>query len=148
MMKSAILATLFGLSPAHAAGSCTSTVTLTPPEGKPLTLQVEIARTLEEREKGLMFRQHLDAGKGMLFTWPHADLRYMWMKNTFIPLDMIFADNGRVTGIVHDAVPHDLTPLTAGGPADAVVEVPGGYTGKMAIGAGWRLTVKDCGAGE
>jgi uncharacterized protein len=94
-----------------------------------LHVKVEIARNDPERQRGLMFRQKLEPGRGMIFLFEHPEKLKFWMKNTYIPLDMIFigADK-RVVGIEENAEP--LT-LTSRGPDDAdsqfVLEVPGGW---------------------
>ncbi|MDB4970935.1 MAG: hypothetical protein JWN44_6624 [Myxococcales bacterium] len=94
-----------------------------------LHVKVEIARNDPERQRGLMFRQKLESGRGMIFLFEHPERLKFWMKNTYIPLDMIFigADK-RVVGIEENAEP--LT-LQSRGPDDAdsqfVLEVPGGW---------------------
>jgi uncharacterized protein len=94
-----------------------------------LKVDVEVARTDPERARGLMFRQSLASGKGMLFLFPHSERLKFWMKNTYIPLDMIFIDEAkRVVYVEENAEP--LT-LQGRGPADVdsryVLEVPGGW---------------------
>ncbi len=92
-------------------------------------VKVEIARSEPERQRGLMFRQKLDGGRGMIFLFEQPDTLKFWMKNTYIPLDMIFigADK-RVVYVEENAEP--LT-LQNRGPADEdsqfVLEVPGGW---------------------
>ncbi len=92
-------------------------------------VKVEIARSDPERQRGLMFRQHLEPGRGMIFLFEYPQHLMFWMKNTYIPLDMIFigADR-RVVYVEENAEP--LT-LQNRGPADEdsqfVLEVPGGW---------------------
>ena len=74
-------------------------------------IRVELARTEAERERGLMYRNHLDADTGMLFIFERPGPLTFWMKNTFIPLDMIFIGADRhIVGIVENAVPETETP--------------------------------------
>lgn len=77
-----------------------------------VTFNVDIADTEVARERGLMYRKDVPFGTGMLFMFDHPQLVNMWMKNTLVPLDMVFADKmGEVTYLVRDAIPHDLTPV-------------------------------------
>lgn len=102
---------------------------------------VEVADDAEERARGLMFVERLGPMEGMLFVYEReSDGIAFWMKNTLIPLDMIFADgDGRVVSVHADAVPGDLTPIPAGAPARFVLEVPGGRAAALGIGAGDAL---------
>lgn len=103
-------------------------------------IQVEIVDTPGKREVGLMYRRHLDRDSGMLFVFPRPQAVSFWMKNTIIPLDMIFADpSGRVIGIIANAEPYSVKRL---GPFDTtlyVVEVNGGYTAGHGVAVGDRL---------
>lgn len=96
-------------------------------DGSKSNFHVDLAVTPEQQEHGLMFRKKLDMDHGMLFLWPVDQPVSMWMKNTLIPLDMLFVDReGRIVKIISNAVPNDLTPLSSGGPVRAVVEIGGG----------------------
>lgn len=123
--------------------ACTPTVTLKN-GSQVLQVQVETALTPEEQQKGLMFRTELAAGHGMVFIWPEAQQRYFWMKNTLIPLDMIFAGHGKVLGVIENAIPHDETPRGVEGEADAVLEVNAGYAAQNGIGPGWEMHTTLC----
>src|SRR3989338_9378322 len=68
-------------------------------------LDVELARTDEELEKGLMFRERLDEGQAMLFIFPSEEVRPFWMKNTLIPLDIIFISSAKVIVDIKTAEP-------------------------------------------
>jgi uncharacterized membrane protein (UPF0127 family) len=108
--------------------------------GARVSVVVELARTDAERMKGLMYRTELAPDAGMLFLFDESAAHEFWMKNTFIPLDMIFiAEDGRISGIVARAVPGDLTPRTAGGPSRYVLEVNGGWAAKHGVQAGDRV---------
>jgi uncharacterized protein len=117
-------------------------VAISTPEGKQLAaLSVEIADDTTKREVGLMYRKHLDEYAGMIFVFPEPAHLAFWMKNTVIPLDMIFADQtGRITGIVANAVPFSETPLGAPGLAQYVLEVNGGFAARHSIVAGDRMS--------
>ena len=101
---------------------------------------VEIADTAAEREHGLMDRDHVAASAGMLFVYSAPEHAYFWMKNTLIPLDIIFADQtGRVTVVHSDAIPGDLTPLDGGEGVQYVLEINGGLAARMGIAPGAEL---------
>jgi uncharacterized membrane protein (UPF0127 family) len=100
-------------------------------------LSVEVARTDAERARGLMERRELAPDTGMLFVFEETAEHPFWMKNTLIPLDMIFvSEEGRILGIVARATPGDLSPRSAGGPSRYVVEVAGGWCEARGVAAG------------
>ncbi len=101
---------------------------------------VEVADDPEERSKGLMFVEHMASGAGMLFIYDRPQPVAFWMKNTLIPLDMIFADARGVVRKVHSgAVPEDLTPIEGGGDIQYVLEINGGLAGSLGIDEGSEL---------
>ncbi len=101
---------------------------------------VEIMRTPEERSKGLMHRRQLDAKHGMLFDFGGAVIARMWMKNTYIPLDMLFIrENGAIANIAADTVPHSLDVLSSEGDVHYVLEINAGLTKRLGIKAGDRV---------
>lgn len=101
---------------------------------------VELADTAEARNKGLMFRESLPRGAGMLFIYERPQPASFWMKNTLIPLDMIFVDvTGRVTRVHNMAVPGDLTPIDGGQAVYAVLEINGGLAAQYGIGPGSEM---------
>ena len=105
-------------------------------------ISAEVAATPEARERGLMNRAALPAGRGMLFIYPAPRLVAFWMKNTLIPLDMIFVDDSGVIVRVHEnAVPGDETPIPSGAPVRYVLEIGGGQARALGIGPGTVLAV-------
>ena len=101
---------------------------------------VEIADTEATREKGLMFRKKLPEGQGMLFDFKREQDVAFWMKNTYIPLDMIFIrGNGRILRIARDTEPLSTALIPSGGPVRAVLEVIGGTAEKLGIAPGDRV---------
>jgi uncharacterized membrane protein (UPF0127 family) len=113
--------------------------------GKSLTVQVELADTDAKRERGLMFRKELRDGQGMLFLFDEEGEHTFWMKDTLIPLDLIFVDaSGRVTGIIAQARPLTLQPRS-GGPSRMVLEVPGGWAAAHGVRVGDRMRVEGLG---
>jgi uncharacterized membrane protein (UPF0127 family) len=117
----------------------TANVILQGPQGQKITLQAEVADDEPEREAGLMFRTKLVSGTAMLFVFPQAQHLSFWMKNTPLPLDILFFNNGNYVATVPWAKPYDETPLSPPEPADQVLEVPGGWGAGNGIGPGWRL---------
>jgi len=98
---------------------------------------VEIAKTAEERSIGLMFREKLGQKEGMLFLYPKNQVIKMWMKNTFIPLDMIFVNNyGEIIEIYKMTTPKNLTPIGPDLKLKAVLEINGGLTTYLNINKG------------
>ena len=101
---------------------------------------VEIADTEQARERGLMFRKELPPGRGMLFDFHREQQVGFWMKNTLIPLDMIFIDGrGRIVSIEQDAKPMSEDVIMSGGQVRAVLEVDGGTARRLGIAPGDRV---------
>ena len=101
------------------------------------TWQVELASDGQSRAKGLMFRESMAEKSGMLFRFDATGPVSMWMKNTLIPLDMIFADEaGLVTHIHKGAVPHSLEVISSNGPVRYVLEVNAGEADKFGVAIG------------
>jgi uncharacterized membrane protein (UPF0127 family) len=102
--------------------------------------QVEMAITSEEKERGLMFRRELPEGQGMLFDFGTDQPVAFWMKNTYIPLDMIFIrGDGRILRIAENTEPLSEKNIPSGGPVRAVLEVIGGTAKKLGIAPGDRV---------
>ena len=118
-------------------------VTVDSPSGRSTTVTVEVARTDDELQRGLMFREKLAPGTGMLFVFGDSSDHSFWMKNTLIPLDMIFiAEGGTVAGIVERAEPLSLVERSVGRPSRWVLEVPGGFAAEHGIRAGDRVRIE------
>jgi uncharacterized membrane protein (UPF0127 family) len=101
---------------------------------------VEVARTDEERQRGLMFRKELAEGKGMLFDFkPDQDVA-MWMRNPYIPLDMLFINgDGTIRRIAENTEPLSEKTIASGGPVRGVLEVIGGTARKLGIAPGDKV---------
>nr|WP_321457263.1 DUF192 domain-containing protein [uncultured Cohaesibacter sp.] len=101
---------------------------------------IELAVDDDTRMKGLMFRTKLEAGHGMLFDFGKTEPVYMWMKNTYISLDMIFANpNGTIHHIVKGTTPLSESIIGSAGPVRYVLEVPKGTSDALGIKPGDRL---------
>ncbi|HXN82119.1 MAG TPA: DUF192 domain-containing protein [Myxococcales bacterium] len=125
---------------APARKGATATVRFETPRG-PWLVEVELARTPEERARGLMFRTALAPDHGMLFVFEETAERSFWMHDTLLSLDMIFLGDDRVVaGVVADATPRTDTPRTVHRPSRYVVEVVGGEARAHAVGPGARAS--------
>jgi hypothetical protein len=102
--------------------------------------QVEVADDDAERTKGLMFREQLAPDAGMLFLYPRPVGIVMWMKNTPLPLDMLFVDQqGTITSIAADTVPYSTDRIPADRPVIGVLEVNAGTAARLKIAPGDRI---------
>lgn len=107
---------------------------------KTFTIRVEVARSQQEQAKGLMFRTAMGADEGMIFPFDPPRGASFWMRNTVIPLDLVFiAPDGRISNIAANAVPYDETPLESVGSARAVLELNGGRAAQLGIVPGDRV---------
>jgi uncharacterized protein len=98
---------------------------------------VEVAGTVAEQAKGLMFRTELADDVGMIFPFPQPRPASFWMKNTVIPLDIIFVrSNGTIESIAENTVPYSTDSVASGEPVAAVLELRGGLTAELGIAAG------------
>lgn len=102
--------------------------------------RVEIADDPDERMQGLMFRKSLAPDAGMLFLSGRTEMQSFWMKNTEIPLDLLFiAKNGRIADLHERSVPFSLQPIASKVPVWAVLEVVGGTVAKLGVKPGDRV---------
>lgn len=116
------------------------TAVLEPPGRAPVTVRVEIADTEARRQQGLMFRKTLLPDRGMLFMFEQSGHLSFWMRNTFIPLDMIFIDsNRRVLGVVENTTPLTDTRCEVDGDSQYVLEVNAGFSRKYGVGPGTKI---------
>lgn len=103
-------------------------------------VRVEVADTGVKRETGLMYRKHLDEDAGMIFVFTKPEHQTFWMKNTEIPLDMIFAGaSGRIIGIAENAVPFSERMVSVAGDSQYVLEVNGGFCKRHGVRSGDAL---------
>jgi len=115
-------------------------VRLVTASGELVVVKAELAITDEARRRGLMYRDRLDDSEGMLFVFQEEAEHPFWMKNTKIPLDMLFLDSGRsVVGILRNTRPMSEKSLTVGVPSRYVLEVPGGFCDRHGIHSRDRL---------
>lgn len=109
-------------------------------DGREHAFVVEVARTTEEQARGLMFRESLGANEGMIFPIEPPRPASFWMKNTLIPLDMLFVRaDGTIARIAAETVPHSLEPVRSGEPVAAVLELRGGRAAELGIEEGDRV---------
>ena len=113
-------------------------------DGSKIDFDVEVAKTDEQQERGLMFRKNLAPNAGMIFIWPEDQVINMWMKNTEIPLDMLFvAHDGKIVKVLANTVPFDLTNLSSDQPVRAVIEIGGGGADRQNIRVGDRINASE-----
>ncbi len=127
---------MLGASGATAQQFPVDTVTIKTDKGE-FVFKTEIAITNEQRRMGLMFRKSMAEDAAMLFSWKEPQPVSMWMKNTYISLDMIFIlQNGKVANIARATTPLSLDTVSSAGPVGAVLEVIAGTADKIGLKAG------------
>jgi uncharacterized membrane protein (UPF0127 family) len=105
-----------------------------------LNFSVQVADTPDEQELGLMNRSHMASASGMLFAFTAPKRAQFWMKNTLIPLDMLFANqNGQIMRVHENAIPQDLSVIDGGAGVQFVLEINGGLARRMGVQAGDQL---------
>jgi len=105
--------------------------------GRKVLFHVEVAVTPEEHARGLMYRSRLADDAGMVFVFEEPSIQRFWMKNTLIPLDMIFIGKDRkIVGVVENAAPETETERMVGAPSQYVLEISGGLSAKLGIHRG------------
>ncbi len=105
------------------------------------SFKVEVARTENDQARGLMFRESLAPDAGMIFPMDPPRWASFWMKNTVIPLDMIFIRaDGTIARIAAETVPYSLDPVDSGEPVAAVLEIAGGRAAALGIAEGDRVS--------
>jgi len=143
----ALFIIIAGCQSAPVIGAATTQLTLVSLQIKtakgPLNFKVEIARTPEEQARGLMFRASLPEFGGMIFPMVPPREASFWMKDTVIPLDMIFIrSDGTIARIAANTIPYDLTPVSSGEPVVAVLEIAGGRAEALGIAENNRVIWK------
>ncbi|CAI3951168.1 UPF0127 family (PDB:3M7A) [Commensalibacter communis] len=115
-------------------------LTIVTKNGQKHEFSVEIAKTPMQQEVGEMFRTSIPENGGMLFVWPAPQVSNMWMKNTVVPLDMVFIDmNHYIRAIAENTVPYSLAPISSQGAVIATLELQGGITEKLGITVGDKI---------
>jgi hypothetical protein len=140
LLATILLAAVLALTGARAGAQLqkfeTSSLTITTAQGD-RHFVIELALTAAQQEQGLMYRRELAPDAGMLFIFPQTQPTAFWMKNTLIPLDMLFiAADGRVADIHERAVPQSEANIPAKMPVKAVLEVNGGTVARLGIKRG------------
>jgi len=108
-----------------------------------VSLEVEVVATPAKRRKGLMYRREMGRREGMLFVFPEEEKRTFWMKNTYLPLDIIYLDRERrVVSISKGAKPLSTSRYPSEGPAMYVLEVLAGVAGELGVQKGQQLEVE------
>ena len=143
-------------SPGAAQSATSAAVAVHPVSGLPVvaltvthaskrhSFRVEVARSDDEQERGLMFRTAMGADEGMIFPYSPPRRVAFWMHNTVIPLDIVFVGaDRRIINVAANAVPYSDAPLASAGPVSNVLEINGGLAAKLGIGPGdavdWQL---------
>jgi uncharacterized membrane protein (UPF0127 family) len=130
---------LCAAAPLRAMAAGTVPLEVDTADGRKLGFVVEVAATAEEQQTGLMWRRSVPADGGMLFVF-HGERKIgMWMKNTLVPLDMLFvAADGTIRSVAH-GVPQSLEDIASPGPVLAVVELAGGTAERLGIRPGDKV---------
>jgi uncharacterized protein len=114
-----------------------SSVVIETAGGGKFRFNVEMAETMAQQAQGLMFRRQMAADAGMLFPYAAPQVAAFWMKNTFIPLDMLFiAADGRISHIHPNAAPQSEASISSKGPVKAVLELNGGLAARLGVRVG------------
>jgi len=108
----------------------------------PDTVDAEVARTAEERAKGLMYRDTVPPGSGMLFVFDQVAPQSFWMANTYVPLDIAFMDASYTVVDIQQMAPLTTESHESGAPALFALEVPGGWFAAHGVGVGSQATVE------
>ena len=142
-MAAALAALAFaGSAPAHATGPAplpVETITVDSDHG-PVKFRVEVAGDHDSQERGLMFRKTMAPDAGMLFDFHGLVETSFWMKNTLIPLDIVFIRaDGTISSIAPQATPLSETPIPSGEPVRAVLEINGGRAAQLGIEPGGKV---------
>jgi uncharacterized membrane protein (UPF0127 family) len=140
MIRTAALATVFAIAAGGVSAACSESAVDLRGDWGSARFTVEVADDAAERAQGLMNRPSMPRSAGMLFLYEAPQRATFWMRNTLIPLDMIFMDpTGTVTRIHENAVPLDETTIDGGPGVQAVLEINGGLARAIGIDVGSEL---------
>jgi hypothetical protein len=131
-----------GLAAIGGAAACEAQprVAISTQSGREVVFQVEVADTPAKRELGLQYRKELGSDRGMIFLFAAEAPQTFWMKNTPIPLDMIFINRDRrIVGIIEQTVPYSLESRSVKAPSQYVLEINGGLAKRHGIQTGDRV---------
>jgi len=133
------LISLLALAPAASIALTVKTITIDTPKG-PHAFKVEMAEDHASQEKGLMFRKTMAADAGMLFDFHQDVMTSFWMKNTVLPLDIVFIrSDGAISSIAANAVPYSLAPIPSSEPVRAVLELNAGRAKALGLEPGSKV---------
>jgi len=125
--------------PSAIAGGATDTLVVKTSKSD-VTFTIETADTPEKQALGLMFRRSIGENAGMLFVYPNPQIIRMWMRNTYISLDMVFiSSDGVIAGIARNTEPFSEDTIASSRPVTAVLEISGGRAAALGIVAGDRV---------
>ena len=141
LISGLVLGVFLTIVPAHASSAKAKLERVTvEAAGGVQVFQVEVVREERARNRGLMYRRHLATDHGMLFDYDPPVAVGFWMKNTYIPLDIIFiANDGKIIRIAENAVPFSLDHIPSGGKIRGVLEINGGLSAKLGIKVGDKV---------
>ncbi|MEG9526123.1 MAG: DUF192 domain-containing protein [Hyphomicrobiales bacterium] len=139
MIMAAPVPAVLAQAPARATAAAGEPLTIVTKAG-PKRFNVEVMRDDAGRSRGLMFRRHMAADHGMLFDFEREEPVTMWMKNTYLPLDMVFIrPDGTISRIAADTEPLSTAIIPSGSPVSAVLELNAGTAAKLGIQPGDRI---------
>ncbi len=120
------------------------TLQIATPDARIHRFRIWVADNDMRRARGLMFVKALEDDQGMLFLYPTEQTISMWMKNTYIPLDMLFIDStGKIVHVVHNTTPLSLDTIASKQPASAVLELKGGTAERLKLAPGARVLAQE-----
>jgi len=143
MRRECVCVLLLGFAMLQSVTACGAEprVKIATQQGRTIAFDVEIADSPAKRELGLQYRRDLASDRGMIFLFPSQSEQTFWMKNTPIPLDIIFIDRElKIVGIVEQSVPFSLDPRSVGRPSQYVLEINGGLAKRNGIRPGDSVT--------
>jgi uncharacterized protein len=131
-----LVLSLSGISATQSVALPATTISIDTAKGRH-EFKVEVAADKASQEKGLMYRKRLAADAGMLFDFHQTVMTTFWMKNTVLPLDIIFIRaDGTISSIAANAVPYSLAPIPSSEPILAVLEIGAGRAKEVGLGPG------------